>query len=167
VPETKQVRHLLREMQNERFHMAILVDEYGGISGLVTLEDLIEELIGDIVDEYDVELPMYVQIDADHLRVDGGLPVDELNDLLDTHVPDDDWDTVGGFVFGTLGRVPVVGESVEFEGWRFAIEEMDGRRINAVLVERLPPATSSGEAEVLGSRENDTAPSGSSESVAG
>ena len=106
VPETKPVARLMREMQAGKFHMAILVDEYGGIAGLVTLEDCIEELVGDIFDEYDVEDSEVERLADGELRVDGGLSIDELNELLDLELPDDDWDTVGGFLLGTLGHVP-------------------------------------------------------------
>ena len=127
-------RPLMREMQAGKYHMAILVDEYGGIAGLVTLEDCIEELVGDIVDEYDVEDSEVERLADGELRVDGGLSIDELNELLDLELPDDDWDTVGGFVLGTLGHVPQEGENVEYDGHRFAAEKMEGRRIAPVRV---------------------------------
>ncbi|MEP6660985.1 MAG: hemolysin family protein [Acidimicrobiales bacterium] len=132
VPETKQVARLMREMQAGKFHMAILVDEYGGIAGLVTLEDCLEELVGDIVDEYDAERPEVEVLDDGEYRLDGGIAIDEVNELLGTHVPDEDWDTVGGFVFGTLGHVPAEGEKVDWEGWSFIAEKVDGRRIASV-----------------------------------
>jgi putative hemolysin len=138
VPETKPVARLMREMQAGKFHMAILVDEYGGIAGLVTLEDCIEELIGDIVDEYDVEDTEVERLADGELRVDGGLSIDELNELLDLDIPDHDWDTVGGFILGTLGRVPKEGESVEYSGHRFTAERMEGHRIARVRVVPLP-----------------------------
>ena len=122
----------MREMQAEKFHMALLVDEYGGISGLVTLEDCLEELVGEIVDEYDEEDDDVEHLPTGELRVDGGLAIDELNELLGVAMPDEDWDTVGGFVFGTLGHVPAEGESVEFAGHRFVAEKVDGRRISSV-----------------------------------
>jgi len=137
MPETKPVADLMREMQAGKYHMAILVDEYGGIAGLVTLEDCIEELIGDIVDEYDVEEAEVEQLAGGELRVDGGMPIDELAELLQVELPDEDWDTVGGFVFGTLGHVPEPGEGVELHGLRFVAERLDGRRISRVLVQPL------------------------------
>ncbi|HEX9258537.1 MAG TPA: hemolysin family protein, partial [Acidimicrobiales bacterium] len=135
VPETKPVADLMREMQAGKFHMAILVDEYGGIAGLVTLEDCIEELVGEIVDEYDIEEADVERLAGGELRVDAGMPIDELAEILQVELPDDDWDTVGGFVFGTLGHVPVPGESVELHGLRFVAEQVDGRRISRVLVQ--------------------------------
>ena len=138
VPETKPVARLMREMQAGKFHIAILVDEYGGIAGLVTLEDCIEELIGEIVDEYDMEDNEVERLDDGELRVDGGLPIDELNELLDEELPDSDWDTVGGFVLSSLGHVPHEGESVEFNGHRFTAERMEGHRIARVRVSPVP-----------------------------
>jgi CBS domain containing-hemolysin-like protein len=134
VPENKPVARLMREMQAEKFHLAMVADEYGGIAGLVTLEDCLEELVGDIVDEYDTEEAEIQRLpDGDYL-VDGGTAVGDLNELLDVSIPDEDWDTVGGFVFGTLGHVPTVGEHVDFAGWRFAAEEIDGRRVRRVRI---------------------------------
>jgi len=138
VPETKPVARLMREMQAGKFHMAILVDEYGGIAGLVTLEDCIEELVGDIVDEYDVEDTEVERLADGELRVDGGLAIDELNELLDVDLPDSDWDTVGGFVLSSLGHVPREGESVEYRGHRFTAERMEGHRIARVRVSPVP-----------------------------
>ena len=138
VPETKPLARLMREMQAEKFHMAILVDEYGGIAGLVTLEDCLEELVGDIVDEYDTEDADVVALPDGALRLDGGLAIDELNDLLGLDVPDEDWDTVGGFVFGTLGHVPEPGEHFEHGGYQFVAERVDGRRIADVRVSPIP-----------------------------
>ena len=107
MPETKRVAELLREMQAEKFHMAIVVDEYGGTAGLVTLEDLIEELVGEIVDEYDVEDGRgRAAARRRRCRSTAACRIDELNELLDADLPDGDWDTVGGLVFNLLGHVP-------------------------------------------------------------
>jgi CBS domain containing-hemolysin-like protein len=138
VPEAKPVAHLMREMQAGKYHMVIVIDEYGGIAGLATLEDCIEELVGDIVDEYDVEDSEIERLADGQLRVQGGLAIDELNELLDVALPDDDWDTVGGFVFGKLGHIPHEGESVEYEGHRFIAERVVGRRIAQVRVAVVP-----------------------------
>ncbi len=137
VPETKSVARLMREMQAAKQHMAMLVDEYGGIAGLVTLEDCLEELVGDIVDEYDAEEAEFERLPDGVLRVEGGLDVEELNELLGTELPDDDWDTVGGYLLGMLGHVPAEGEVVEAEGHRFTVERLDGRRIARVLVQAI------------------------------
>jgi CBS domain containing-hemolysin-like protein len=137
IPENKPVSRLMREMQKGKFHLAIVADEYGGIAGLVTLEDCLEELVGEIVDEYDVEADTVQRLPNGDYLVDGGTPVEELSELLDLRLPNQDWDTVGGFIFGTLEHVPEVGESVAHEGWRFTVEELDGRRIRTVRVRYL------------------------------
>jgi len=139
IPEQKKVSELLREMQKERVHMAIVVDEYGGTAGLVTIEDLIEEIVGEIVDEYDQEEPLVEPLGGDRLRVDAKMPIDEINELLDVELPHDEWDTVGGLVFGLVGRVPVPGETVRLNGLSFKAERVTGRRIQKVVVAKLPP----------------------------
>lgn len=138
IPENKAVSELMREMQERKFHLAIVVDEYGGIAGLVTLEDCLEELVGDIVDEYDNESAEYERLPNGEYLVDGAMAVGDLNELLAVTLPDDDWDTVAGFVFGTLGHVPVPGESVDLAGWRFAADAVEGRRIRRVRVSLVP-----------------------------
>ncbi len=137
MPESKPVAHAMREMQADKFHMALVVDEYGGIAGLVTLEDCIEELVGEIVDEYDVEQSHVEELADGDLRVDGGLDIDDLNERLGTHVPSNDWDTVAGFVLGILGHVPDEGEQVEFEGHTFTADKVEGRRIATVRISTL------------------------------
>jgi magnesium and cobalt exporter, CNNM family len=139
VPETKHVSELMREMQAEKFHMAIVVDEYGGTAGLVTLEDLIEELVGEIVDEYDVEEPSIEPLPGGDVRVNGRMPIDEVNELTHAHLPEGDWDTVAGLVFNLLGHVPTEGEAVEFNGHRLQAEKVQGRRIGRVRITRLAP----------------------------
>ncbi|HWS48244.1 MAG TPA: hemolysin family protein [Acidimicrobiia bacterium] len=137
VPESKRVAELLREMQTEKFHMAIVVDEYGGTAGLVTMEDLLEEIVGEITDEYDVEEPTVERLTSGALRVPGRTPIDEVNELLDVELPNDEWDTVGGLVFNTLGHVPVEGECLTFDGLEFCAERVQGRRIVSVIITRL------------------------------
>ncbi|HEV8628449.1 MAG TPA: hemolysin family protein [Acidimicrobiia bacterium] len=134
VPEQKKVAELLREMQQDKFHMAIVIDEYGGTAGLVTLEDLLEEIVGEIVDEYDVEAPRVERLPDGGLRVAGGTPIDEVNELLEVDLPDTDWDTVGGLMFNLLGHVPVEGENVDFQGLEFRAERVQGRRILTVRI---------------------------------
>jgi putative hemolysin len=134
VPEQKRVAELLREMQQDKFHMAVVIDEYGGTAGLVTLEDLLEEIVGEIVDEYDVEGPKVERLPDGGVRVAGGTPIDEVNELLDVELPDTDWDTVGGLMFNLLGHVPVEGETVEFQGLEFRAERVQGRRIRTVRI---------------------------------
>ena len=137
VPETKGVAELLREMQGERYHMAIVIDEYGGTAGLVTLEDIIEELLGEIVDEFDVEDPMIEPLAGGDYRVNARMPLDEVNDLLRAHLPEGDWDTLGGLLLSELGHVPVEGESVEVEGWQLTAQRVQGRRIGRVRIHRI------------------------------
>ncbi|MEO5839180.1 MAG: hemolysin family protein [Acidimicrobiales bacterium] len=134
VPETKKADELLELMQAGKFHLAIVVDEYGGTAGLVTIEDLLEELVGDIRDEYDREEPLHETLADGAVRVHGRLSISDLNELLDSNLPDDDWDTVGGLIFNTLGHVPDVGETVDVDGYRFRVERLQGRRITRVRV---------------------------------
>jgi len=134
VPETKQADDLLREMQAGRFHLAIVVDEYGGTAGLVTMEDLLEEVVGEIVDEFDEEEPLSQPVAGGGIRVHGRMPIDELDELLGDSLPVGDWDTVGGLIFDALGHVPVVGEAVVVAGRRFAVEQVVGRRITRVRI---------------------------------
>jgi len=138
VPETKRVAELMPEMQQQQAHMAIVVDEYGGTAGLVTLEDLIEELVGEIVDEYDVEEAPVEPLPGGGARVNARMPIDEVNELLGAELPQGDFDTVGGLVFNLLGHVPTEGESVDHDGHRLIAEKVQGRRIGRVRIVRLP-----------------------------
>ena len=139
VPETKRVAELMREMQREKFHMAIVVDEYGGTAGLVTLEDIIEELVGEIVDEFDVEDPLFEALPGGSYRLSARMPIDEVNDLLHADLPEGDWDSIGGLVYNLLGHVPTEGESVERDGFRFTAEKVQGRRIGRVRITPTQP----------------------------
>lgn len=142
-PESKRVSELMREMQAGKFHMAVVVDEFGGTAGLVTLEDLIEELVGEITDEYDVEeAPTEVLADGT-VVVNARMPVDEVNDLLEereqSELPEgEDWDTVGGLLYSLLGHVPSEGEAAEVDGHRLVAERVQGRRIGRVRISVLP-----------------------------
>jgi putative hemolysin len=135
-PESKHVSELMREMQAQKFHMAIVLDEYGGTAGLVTLEDLIEELIGEIVDEFDVEEAQIERLPDGDVRVTAGMLIDELNELLEVDWPSDDWDTVGGLLYNRLSHAPHEGESVDYEGHRLRAERVKGRRIGRVRITR-------------------------------
>jgi putative hemolysin len=148
VPESKRVAELLREMQTEKFHMAIVVDEYGGTAGLVTMEDLLEEIVGEITDEYDVEEPQVERLPDGTLRVPGRTPIDEVNELLDADLPQDEWDTVGGLVFNALGHVPIENECVREHNLEFCAERVQGRRIVSVLIRPLPVEAIAAEGEV-------------------
>jgi CBS domain containing-hemolysin-like protein len=134
VPETKRVSAMMREMQAEKFHLAVVVDEYGGTAGLVTLEDLIEELVGEIVDEFDVEEPPVERLASGEIRVSARMVVAEANELLDAHLPTGAWDTVGGLVFDLLGHVPDEGEWVEVDGRRLVADRVKGRRIERIRI---------------------------------
>jgi putative hemolysin len=140
VPESKKVAELLRDMQREKFHLSIVVDEYGSVVGLATLEDLIEEIVGEIEDEYDREEPNVEPAGENRLRVNARLPVDELSELVGVELPNTEWDTVGGLMMGILGRLPAQGETVEFDQLRFTAERVQGRRIAKILVEHPPAA---------------------------
>lgn len=140
VPETKQVDELLAELRESSVHQAVVVDEYGSVVGLVTIEDVLEEIVGEIVDEHDVEEQLVTVLDDTSLRIDARLSVDDLNALLDADLPDDEWDTVGGLVFGMLGHVPDEGEQVTLDGVRFTAERVQGRRVAQVLVARAQEA---------------------------
>ena len=134
IPETKKAGLLLREMQSNRYHLAIVIDEYGGTAGLVTLEDLLEEVVGEIVDEFDSEEPLAEPLIGGGLRVHGRMPVDELNELLGGVLPDGDWDTLGGLIFDALGHAPETGENVDIAEHHFVVEKVVGRRITQVRV---------------------------------
>ncbi|RPI21921.1 MAG: HlyC/CorC family transporter, partial [Actinobacteria bacterium] len=136
VPESKQVSELLKEMQASQVHMAIVVDEFGGTAGLVTIEDLLEELVGEIADEYDTEEPMAVEVEEGVLLVDARMDVDEFAGLVEIELPDDEYDTVGGLVLGLAGRVPREGESFEYDGLTLTVARVQGRRVSRVRVRR-------------------------------
>ena len=136
VPETKKGADLLREMQRRRVHIAIVLDEYGSTAGLVTIEDLLEELVGEIADEYDREEPEMERIDGDSLRVNGRFSIDDLNELLEVELPHDEWDTVAGLMYGLLGAVPTQGEEVSYDNLTFTAEKVQGRRISKVLIKK-------------------------------
>ena len=139
VPESKKARDLLREMRREKFHMAIVIDEYGSASGLVTLEDLLEELVGEIADEHDVEERDVEPLGDGRYRLDASVPIPELNELLGTDFPRDRWNTVGGLMFGVLGTIPTEGQAVTMQGFCFTAEKVQGRRVTTVLVRREVP----------------------------
>ncbi len=137
VPETKPVSELLREMQAQQFHMSIVIDEHGGTAGLVTLEDLIEELVGEIVDEFDTEDARVEPLPGGAVRVSGRLSIDDANDLLDVKLPEGEFDTVGGLMLAELGRLAATGDIVEIDGARLSADRVQGRRIMRVRVESL------------------------------
>jgi magnesium and cobalt exporter, CNNM family len=141
VPESKPVDDLLSEMQAARTHLVIVVDEYGGTAGLVTIEDILEEIVGEITDEYDVERPPVEHVEDDAVRVTARLPIEDLGELFGVELPADEVETVGGLLAQTLGRVPIPGAQVDVGGLHLVAEGTTGRRnrIDSVLVRRVAP----------------------------
>jgi putative hemolysin len=139
IPETKKASDLLPDLQQRRVHMAIVVDEYGGMAGLVTIEDLLEEIVGEIQDEYDTEEPFVESITEDEYLFDARVDLDDLNRMMSASLPTEDNDTLGGFIYTELGKVPAVGDQVAYENLEFTVESVVGRRIRKVRVERRVP----------------------------
>jgi CBS domain containing-hemolysin-like protein len=158
VPEQKRVAELLREMQSKQFHMAVVIDEHGGTAGLITLEDLLEEIVGEIIDEYDVETPGVERLPDGSLRVPGRTAIDEVSEVLGLELPDTEWDTVGGLVFNLLGHVPDEGEGVRFQDLEFRTERVQGRRIVSVRISHAAPTDT--DTDPSRTRVADTAPPG-------
>ena len=159
VPEQMRTDDLLDEMRRSNMQLAIVQDEYGGTAGLITIEDLVEEIVGEIRDEYDVEQPMIlIEPDSGAALVDARMSIDDVNDKLGLALPTTDFDTVGGFVFGLFGRPPTVGESIDTEAApdheidvRFTITKADGRRLQQLRIETVPSAESAADAETQSS----------------
>jgi putative hemolysin len=139
VPETKDVGAMLRELREQRQHMAVVVDEYGGTVGILTLEDILEELVGEIEDEYDLPDSTLTRIDEETVEVNGSMTVDDFNEALETGLPQDHAHTMAGLVFDALGRRPAPQDAVEIDGLRLRVEEVDGARITRLRV-RVPAA---------------------------
>ncbi len=138
VPETKKVDELLAEMQSQRIHMGIVVDEYGGVAGLVTLEDIVEEIVGEILDEYDNanEEDLYQELDEKEYLFQGRISLDDFNEVMNSHLPKDDAETLAGYLYDQMGRVPQGGEGIVVDGLSFTIDLVSGRRIRRVRVSR-------------------------------
>jgi putative hemolysin len=139
VPESMSIDDLLHEFQRRKVHIAIVLDEYGGTAGLVTIEDLLEEIVGEIQDEYDVEEPLVVRLDEDRARIDGRAAIEDLLEIWDLKLPledEDEYDTVGGLVYHRIGGVPQPGDEVRLDGLRLTVETTDGRRVAKVLAVR-------------------------------
>jgi putative hemolysin len=137
VPETLDLAALLTEFRKQNQHMAIVVDEYGSMQGIVTLEDVLEEIVGEIEDEYDLPDESLEQLDDNTIRVDGTFPIDDFNERFGVAMPDDDYHTLAGFVFGQLGRAPEAGDVVDWNGLRFGVIDVVGTRIEKLQVEFL------------------------------
>ena len=141
IPESKRLNVLLRDFRVSHNHMAIVVDEYGGVSGLLTIEDVLEEIVGDIDDEHDREEVAFIRPDGDHhgkpsFSVRALTRIEDFNEFFECELGDDEYDTIGGLVMNELGRLPRRGESVQFGGFRFAVVKADKRRIDSLQVQR-------------------------------
>lgn len=140
VPEGKRIVDLLREMQQRKVHMAIVVDEYGGVAGLVTIEDILEEIVGEIQDEFDrSEEPLVLPVDEHTYLFDGRVDLDEVRKLLGVSLSAEGADTLAGYVYERLGRIPMAGETFIEEGLEFRVDEVLGRRIRKIRIRRLEP----------------------------
>jgi putative hemolysin len=140
VPETKDLAALLTEFRRQNQHIAIVLDEYGEMEGIVTLEDVLEEIVGEIEDEFDLPDESVERIDANTIRIDGTFPIDDFNEQFDSELPQEDYHTVAGFVFGQLGRGAEVGDEVEFGTLRFRVDDVEGSRIEKLTVTFEPHA---------------------------
>jgi predicted transcriptional regulator len=160
VPESKRLDDLLRELQQQRVHMAIVVDEYGSVAGLVTIEDVVEEIIGDIQDEYDREEQLIEQVGENEFIVDAKISLDEFNELLDLKLTSEEYETLGGFMFAQLDKIPTVGDVVRHQNLTMTVLGTKGRRITKVRVVRHAP-DESGPAEADTSQSGLAAPNGS------
>ncbi|MBX3063063.1 MAG: hemolysin family protein [Anaerolineae bacterium] len=158
VPESKRAGDLLEELQQRKIHMAIVIDEYGGTAGLVTIEDLLEEIVGDIQDEYDPEEEAdFERISDDEYVFDAGINLNEVNEMMDVELPTDESDTLGGFVLSTLGKVPLAGETFKQDNLEIKVESITGRRIRKVRVTRLPEVSDTSTAEKASEEGEETA----------
>jgi CBS domain containing-hemolysin-like protein len=136
VPESKHIDELLREFQRRRVHIAVVVDEYGGVSGIVCMENILEEIIGDIQDEFDNEREEIIRLDNNSWLCDARFNLEDLSETLNVELPCDDFDTLGGFVFDLFGRIPVRYEKVSFKNLEFIVQEIEGRKINTIKIIR-------------------------------
>lgn len=146
VPEAKKADELLTELQAKRIHMAIVVDEYGGVAGLVTLEDIVEEIVGEILDEYDqAEEMVYQAINDDEYLFQGRIDLDDFNDIMGTQLPNSEADTLSGLIYSRIGRVPAAGDHVQIEGLQLTVEQVSGQRIRKVRAQRLTSDSDNGD----------------------
>jgi putative hemolysin len=133
-PEYKSIKELFKEMRTNRNHMVVIIDEYGGTEGIVTIEDVVEEIVGDIEDEYDKKIKEIEVIKEDEYLVNGNVRIDTINELIGTHIESKDFDTIAGFVIGIIDRLPEAGEEIEYENIRFIIENIDRNRIKKIRI---------------------------------
>jgi len=139
IPESKKISEVLEDLRDNKSHMAIVVDEYGGTAGILTLEDIIEEIIGDVMDEYDADVKLIVEHDDGSITVHARLDVEELEDFLDVKLPEGKFESVGGFVISLVGRVPGVNERIVFENMEMVIEAASNRKIEKIRIRRVNP----------------------------
>ncbi len=147
IPETKRVDELLQEFRRKRVHMAIVVDEYGGVAGLVSLEDLMEEIVGEIEDEFDIGTPQIETVGPNEIIMDAAVSIDDLNEALSLNIQGEDFDTVGGFIFDRLGKIPVPGDEIREDGFLVSVLTTTGRRIRKVKISRISAPVEDGDAE--------------------
>ena len=143
VPKNKEIDQLLKEFQKDKIHMAVVVDEYGGTDGLITLEDILEEIVGEIQDEYDQESPLYTRLNDSVIVAEAKMEIADVNELLeDDLIPTkDDYETLGGFIYDLFGSVPEAGESIDYSGYKFTIEEVEGQRLIKIRIEKVAEGT--------------------------
>lgn len=145
VPETKRIDTLLREFKRHHLHIAIAIDEYGGISGIVTMEDIIEEIVGDIQDEFDKEREDIITVNENEWLCEARIDLDDLNETIGSDFPNEDFDSLGGFVFDLFGKVPVKFEKASWNNFDFIVQDMEGHRINVIKLIRKPEGEESDE----------------------
>jgi CBS domain containing-hemolysin-like protein len=148
VPEAKKVAELLTELQAKRIHMAIVVDEYGGVAGIVTLEDIVEEIVGEIRDEYDqAEELLYQAVNDDEYLFQGRIDLDDFNDIMGTELPNGEADTLSGLIYSRIGRVPTAGDNVQIQDLQLTVEQVSGQRIRKVRALRLVDSSANGDTD--------------------
>jgi len=138
VPETQSINEVLKSLKEKKTHLAIVTDEYGGTSGIITIEDIIEEIVGEILDEHDTEVPLLSRINENTFLVDAKLEIEKLEDALGIELPKGDYESVGGFIINLLGRLPEVGEKIRYEGLIMTIQQADLRKVEKILVRVIP-----------------------------
>jgi CBS domain containing-hemolysin-like protein len=143
VPESRKISELLRDMKRDKAHLAVVTDEYGGTAGIITIEDIIEEIVGEIMDEHDSEEPLLTVTDDETLLVDARLEVEKLEDYLNVELPKGEFESVGGFIIHLLGRIPDAKEKISFEDLEITVKKADPRKIHKVLITRKTPPDSS------------------------
>lgn len=146
IPETKKISEVLQDLRDNKSHMAVVIDEYGGTAGILTLEDIIEEIIGEVMDEYDAEQKLIVEHDDGSITVSARLDIEKLGDFLDVEFPEGDFESVGGFIISLLGKVPQVGEKIHYDHLEILVEAATSRKIDRVRIRKMEQAGTEGEA---------------------